>query len=89
MNTYLVGTRVLLAGQFTDSNGNALDPTTVVAKLRTPDGVVSTLTVQRNGVGAFSVSYTPGAIGLHQYRFEGSGAAVAANESQFLANSVF
>ncbi len=89
MNQYLVGTRVLLAGLFTDANGNAIDPTTVAAKIRTPDGVVSDLTVQRDGVGAYSVPFTTAAVGLHQYRFVGTGAAAAANEGAFLANSVF
>jgi uncharacterized protein YfaS (alpha-2-macroglobulin family) len=70
-----------------NTNGVAVDPTTVVCKVVAPDGTQSTPQVARDGVGAYhatiAIPAAAASAGEWTYRFEGTGANVAAVSSQF------
>lgn len=81
-----VGDGARLRGSFTDLSEVAADPTTVVFRMKEPDG---TLTVYTSGVdvelvndvvGGFYVDWTFTAEGEYYWRMEGTGAVIAAAE---------
>lgn len=82
-NTYDIGDLVRLTGTFSGTDGTLVDPTTVVLKIKPPGGSVSTVTPTRESTGVHYHDYTPSAHGTHLYRFEGTGAAQAAEDSVF------
>lgn len=83
MGSYDVGDGVTLTAEFTNSAGAAADPTAVVATLLTPDGEVEELATANPEVGTYTASVTIAQEGRHRYRFEGTGALVAAEEGTF------
>ena len=89
MNTYDVGDQVKCSVAFTDANGNAADPTTVLFKYLVDHGSTTTLTygeddeVVNDATGSYYVLLTVNAEGTWTYRFEGTGAVVAAAEDAF------
>lgn len=89
-NTYDVGDRVKIQGSFTDANGTAADPTAVAVKVRDPSGNVSTYTyalsqVTKQETGVYYMYVTIDEAGEWWYRFEGTGAVIAADEMHFWA----
>lgn len=91
MNTYTIGTLVLLESQFTDTDGALADPDIVTAEVLLPDDTTEdlTATVVRVSLGSFTAEYLPTQEGLHTYRFQGSGAITAAEEQNFITTSAF
>ena len=91
MNGYVIGTRLTLNGLFTDPAGAPIAPTTVEAKIMQPDGVILDLTggVTTPTTGTYVVDFTPTQEGLHTYRFQGTGACVAADEQTFTTRTAF
>lgn len=89
MNTYDVGDQVKCSVAFTDANGNAADPTTVLFKYKRNHGGTTTLTygeddaVEKDGTGSYYVLLTVSAEGTWTYRWEGTGDVVAAAEDAF------
>lgn len=84
MSSYLEGNIVKLTASFTDEDGDAADPTTVVLKIRKPDGTLEEdITPTNDAVGSYSYTYTPATVGKYYYRFEGTGAIVAADDGDF------
>lgn len=85
INKYDVGTVVTLSAAFTiASNSAPVDPTTVIVRVRTPDGNVQTFTPEHDSVGAFSYNFQTTQAGYHYYRFEGSGNLNAPKDGTFI-----
>jgi len=86
MNIIDIGNERSLDVNFTDVNGNPIDPTTITLRVRDPDGTQEVFTyptqVQRSGVGAYFYIYKFTDYGIYSYRYEGDGAAVAAGDNQ-------
>lgn len=86
-NTYDVGDLVELVGTFTDPvSGDPVDPSSVVCRVRTPDG--ETTTVAANGSdGVYVAEFEVAAPGSHHYLFVGTGGHQAAGERAFYAST--
>ncbi len=88
-NTYDIGDVVRITGTFTQS-GSALDPTTVSAVVRRPDGIKQTFVyltdaeVVRTAQGVYRLDYTPTMAGPHWYRWISTGTGQAAGEQSFI-----
>lgn len=90
--------RVSTAPGFKDLAGTLVDPTTVNLKWRVAGGTTTTWTwtsgtpgpnIVRDSVGLFHADITVVAAGLHYFRWEGTGAIVAAEESTFSVGTYF
>ena len=90
-NTHDVGDLVRVTATFTDADGAAIDPTTVVGKFEDPSGNQTSYTY---GVDAELVKSVPGVyyfnidvdeVGVWRYRFAGSGNVQTAAEAWFYA----
>lgn len=81
-----IGQRVRVRGEFTNEAGTLTTPTTRTARLRLPDGTVSSpaLTSPSDGVVQFEVVVTQG--GLHKARITGSGGVDASQVIEFVVN---
>ena len=82
-NSYLIGNQVRLSVTFNDYNGTLADPTTIVLKVKNPDGTIETLTTIKDAVGKYHYDYEPLKVGDYCYRFEATGAVVAASQEKF------
>ena len=88
IHLYDIGDNVTMSAKFTSNNVDA-DPTAVRFKLKTPNGDVTTynfgvdLELIKDSIGDYHVCYTTLAHGTYHYRFEGTGAVVAAAEGSF------
>jgi hypothetical protein len=84
-NTYDVGDLVVLTGSFVNKDAVPTNPTTVVLKVREPDGVVVTVSAPSTGVtGVYEGTFPPTKVGTHWYRFLGTGTVSAAGETAFV-----
>lgn len=89
-NTYDVGDLIDLTAAVTDANGAAVDPTTIVWKVRGPSGNVSTYNypsggdITRTSLGNFKLQVSLDQPGewIHQWRSTG---AQAGGEGKFYA----
>ena len=63
------------------------DPTSVTATHKDPNGVLTSLSVTNDGTGLRHADVTPATKGRHVVRWVGTGACVAACETQFNAES--
>lgn len=82
------GSLIELKGTFKNRAGTLTDPTAVVCKVKDPEGTITTYnwpvgTVTKDATGVFLQDVTVNKDGTWSYRFEGSGAVVAARESSF------
>lgn len=94
MNVYEVGDRVRLTATFTDSAGTAADPTQVRLLVQVqgehPSSYTYPGTVTKSATGVYYYDYDVLYEGIHDYRWVGTGAVVAADEGQFnVPNSAF
>ncbi len=91
--TYDIGDRLTLKVLFKNDVGILADPTTVTCRVRKPNRQVVTFTgaqLQHPGPGDFRASIDIDQPGRWTYRFEGTGALVAADETIFdVTPSVF
>ena len=85
INEYDLGDVVVLSAAFT-VGGAGTDPTSVVCRVKQPDGVVETPTVVPGtpNDGLYTAAFTPDQEGHHYYRWEGTGAAQSAGEGEFV-----
>ena len=83
MNTYDIGSMVQLSALFTDTSGNVVAPSSVVVRVKDPNGTVGTYTPKAQADGSFAYGYTTAVVGVHYYRFEGSGSVVAVADGTF------
>lgn len=95
INTYQPGNVVTVSVLFTNNATPPVpaDPTTVTLRVTDPNGVETATTggtLTKNSTGSYSYSFEVLTNGYWNYRWEGTGAVVAANESRFLVSkSVF
>jgi len=81
-NTYDLGDGITFTATFTVSGANT-DPTTVLFKITTPDGVTTTYTygvdaeLVKSATGIYYVDYVTAQSGEHKYRFAGTGVPAA------------
>jgi len=90
-NTYNKGARVRYAATFTVSSVNA-DPTAVFLKIQDPSGNEATYTyslgeVTKTATGQYRKDIDIDETGYWYYRWEGTGAVVAASEAHLLVRS--
>lgn len=90
MSRYKLGDMVRLAGTFrSGTTKEAVDPTSVVFTIRPPSGddIVYVYgednEVVRRETGSFYLEFVPVLPGIHTWQLQGSGAAVALDESSF------
>lgn len=97
-NSYDVGDKPRLRTNpvFKNDAGVATDPTTVTFRIRIGSGTPTVYVYGTNaqlvkaGTGDYYVDWTIAAEGRHHYRFEGTGAVIAAAEQSFnVRNSAF
>lgn len=80
---------VRVGANFKNNSGVLTDPTTIVLKVKTPDNVITTYTygsdaeIIKSSTGKFYADLDISQIGIHFYRWEGSGSLQAAGESKF------
>lgn len=84
MNTYTIGDLVRLTGTFADLSGNLTDPTTAVLTVKDPTGTVTSYpSLVHPSMGSYYYDLPVSASGVYYYRYAGTGAVVAAGETQF------
>ena len=86
-NTYDIGDLVRITSAFTTQAGTAVDPSTVTARVKDPSGTTTVFTypasVAKDATGDYHADFVPTLAGVHYYRWEGTGSAVAASEAFF------
>lgn len=88
-----VGDRIRIRGVFQTLAGVDTDPTTIVCKYRDPSGNVTTKTygsdgeVVKDATGRFHLDIDVDEEGTWTYRWNGTGAIVAAGEQTFVARN--
>jgi len=83
-NSYLIGNQVRLSVSFKDYNGILADPTNVVLKIKKPEGTTEMITPTKDVIGKYHYDYEPLKVGEYCYRFEATGAVVAASQEKFM-----
>jgi hypothetical protein len=86
ITSYTVGQLVRASATF-KVGAAPTDPTSVTATHKDPNGVLTSLTVVNDGTGLRHADLTPATKGRHVVRWVGTGACVAACETQFNAES--
>lgn len=84
LNNYYTGNIIRVSAAFTVS-GVATDPTTVTLSVKDPTGTVNTPAPVKDSTGNYHADIAVGTIvGSWYYRFSGTGACVAAAETEFV-----
>ena len=85
MNSYSLGSAVLVSALFKDANNIPVNPTTITLKVRDPTSVETDYTTgfTNQGVGMYTYVFVPTVSGVWRYRWIGTGAATAASEGKF------
>lgn len=78
-----IGSEVRLIGTFTDIAGALADPTTVLVRIKDPDGNITVENPVRQSIGVYYQDLIISLAGIWYYRFEGTGNVVAAGDSSF------
>lgn len=81
-----IGQRVRVTARFRDEASAPANPSTVVARLRLPNGTVSTPSVTNPSTGEFRVEHVPAAPGRYRVRVTGSGGVDASEVIEFVVN---
>jgi uncharacterized protein YfaS (alpha-2-macroglobulin family) len=84
-NVYDIGDEVELTGTFKDAAGALASPSSVVCRVKKPDGTLlnPNPVVTSPSTGVFKAIVDPDAAGEWWYRFEGTGGTKAAGEGVF------
>ena len=89
-NTYELGNVVILSAQFVASRPTVpVDPSSVNCRVLDPTGAEKHYTaaqLTRTGAGAYYVPVLPTIVGTWSYRWEGTGAVVAAHDNTFMVS---
>lgn len=83
-NRYVVGALVRLYAEFRDLDANDVAPSTITCRVKAPDGTTTTPAVTLDALGRYHAEVSITAAGTFYYRFEGTGAAQAAEERTFV-----
>ena len=93
VNIYDKGDMVRIASNFKDIAGADVDPTTIIFRIKQPDGTVEALTyetdpeVVRDSTGKYHYDLSLDQAGEYQYRVEGLGDVQAASQAKLRARS--
>lgn len=91
MNTYDIGNVSRLTGSFYNLSNALADPTTITLRVKDPNGAVTVYTggdITHVSTGVYQYDLDLTLAGYYYYRFEGTGALVAAGDNQlFVTNS--
>lgn len=88
MNTYDIGTESQFSGTFKDETGALVDPSSVLIRIKSPNGAVGVFSPTRASIGVYTYNVTLDQYGYWYYRFEGTGSLVVAGDnSVFVMNS--
>lgn len=85
--TYDPGDMISLNANFKNKLGALADPSSVVVKVRDPEGNQSSFTPVKSAVGVYYYDYVTeigDPVGHYEYRFEGTGAITSAEEGAFV-----
>jgi hypothetical protein len=83
VNTFDIGDRVVLEVVLTDAGGATVDPDTVVLRVRSASGQVTTPAVSRLKRGSYRGEVVPATAGDWHWRFETSSPWEGAEEGMF------
>lgn len=84
LREYTSGNELVFTATFTDpATKKGVNPTDVLLKLRDPDGIETDIRGVGVGLGQFTATFTPVLAGIWSYRWQGTGAVVAAREGSF------
>lgn len=91
-NSYDVGNAVQCSAIFTSQAGVATDPTTVTLRVLPPSGPTQVFTlalgqVIKSSTGNFYYNFPTTIPGPHYYRYEGTGALIAAGDGSFIVTA--
>ena len=83
-----LGDKVRLNARFSDSDGNLLDPGTIVAIVQDNQGVQTSYSynpglIVRQSLGVYYVDHEPLRQGLHNFRWTSTGSGQASEEDVF------
>jgi len=84
--TYDPGDTISMNALFFNKQGVKTDPTSVVVKIRKPDGTQVQFTPTHTTTGAYNYDYVSSLsdpVGRWEYRFEGTGTVTTAEEGAF------
>jgi hypothetical protein len=85
VNQYVLGTAIEVSVAFTNAAGAPADPTLVTLAVTDPAGAETTYDdeLSNPAVGSYLTTFVADQVGDYRYRFEGTGALVAATEGVF------
>ena len=86
INVYDIGDLVRLAVTFQDATCTDQDPSSILVRVKAPDGTVTVLnspTVVKDAVGQYHADFSVTEAGYYYYRWEGTGTLQAAGEVAF------
>lgn len=90
---YTVGDLIRLLVTFQNTAGAFVNPTTVILRIKLPDGSTQEFTaddITQTTTGKYQYDFLSTTAGLHRYRWEGTGTAQGAVEGSFkVAESAF
>lgn len=96
INTYDLGDKVRISGQFTDADGTAFDPAAVFVKVKDPSGNVGTYTygedeeLIKDAAGSYHLDVDADEAGTWHWQMTATGTGQAAAEDAFYVKaSVF
>lgn len=83
-----IGDVVVVACQFEDCDGNAVDPSVVTLMYKNSNGTTTVVYdgvdgIERVGIGTYQYELDVDVVDLWHYRWEGSGTVIAADEGSF------
>lgn len=81
-----IGERTRITGEFRNEAGALANPTTVTVRLRTPAGVVSSITPTSASTGIWSFEVVPDMGGRYKARMTGSGGIDQSRMIEFVVN---
>jgi hypothetical protein len=84
---YDIGDVAELTATFLNQAGAAANPTTVVCRVRKPDGTTVTLTTTNPTAGTFKANLVIDMAGDYWYQFVGTGVVTAAGENLLRARA--
>jgi hypothetical protein len=81
-----IGQRLRVTAQFKDESSAPANPSTVTARMRLPNGTVSSPSVTNPSTGMYRVEHVPTLPGLYKVRVTGSGGIDQSQVIEFVVN---
>lgn len=84
MTEYVIGQTITLKAIFKDSDNTVVTPSSVLCRIKFPDGSSESGVASAADGGGYSYSFVTSKSGVHFFRFEASGSVVSSGESSFV-----